>query len=114
MNMTTQQNSSIDDTSRSVEPAAWMAILATSAAIVFLAALHVLSPEFSPSWRMISEYAFGHYAWLLSLMFLSWGLGTWALVIAIWSQVHTRAGKVGMIFLIVAGLGEALASVFDI
>ena len=78
--MTTQQNSSIDDTSRIVEPAAWMAILATSAAIVFLAALHVLSPEFSPSWRMISEYAFGHYAWLLSLMFLSWGLGTWALV----------------------------------
>ena len=114
MNMTTQQNSSIDDTSRIVEPAAWMAILATSAAIVFLAALHVLSPEFSPSWRMISEYAFGHYAWLLSLMFLSWGLGTWALVIAIWSQVHTRAGKVGMMFLIVAGLGEALASVFDI
>src|SRR5579864_2014985 len=71
--MTTQQNSSIDEMSRIVEPAAWMAILATSAAIVFLAALHVLSPEFSPSWRMISEYAFGHYAWLLSLMFLSWG-----------------------------------------
>jgi hypothetical protein len=36
---------------------------------------------------VISEYAFGHYAWVLSSMFLSWGIGSWALVIAIWSQV---------------------------
>jgi len=32
--------------------------------------LHVLSPEFSPSRRVISEYALGHYPWVLSLMFL--------------------------------------------
>jgi hypothetical protein len=51
-------------------PAAWVAILATGATLILLAALHVLSPEFSPSWRVISEYALGHYAWVLSLMFL--------------------------------------------
>jgi len=42
------------------ESAAWLAILATGATIFLLVSLHALSPEFSPSWRMISEYAFGH------------------------------------------------------
>ena len=100
--------------SRIVAPAAWLAIVATAAALVLLGALHALSPEFSPSWRVISEYAFGHHAWLLSLMFLSWGIGTWALVLTLWSEVHTSPGKVGLCFLIVAGMGEALASIFDI
>jgi Protein of unknown function (DUF998) len=102
------------DPSRIVEPAAWLAILATAATLLLLAALHVLSPEFSPSWRVISEYAFGHYGWVLSLMFLSWGIGSWALGVAIWSQVRTKAGKVGLWFLVVAGIGEAMASVFDV
>jgi len=96
------------------EPAGWVAILATLAAILLLAALHVLSPEFSPSWRVVSEYAFGHYAWVLSLMFVSWAIGSWALVIAIWSQVHTNPGKVGLWFLMIAGIGEAMASAFDV
>jgi Protein of unknown function (DUF998) len=96
------------------ELAAWLAILATGATILLLVSLHALSPEFSPSWRMISEYAFGHYPWVLSLMFLSWGIGSWALVVAIWSQVQTNSGKVGLWFLIIAGTGEAMASVFDI
>jgi Protein of unknown function (DUF998) len=73
-----------------------------------------LSPEFDPSWRMVSEYAFGHYGWALSLMFLSWGLSSWALAVAIWSQVKTTAGKVGLWFLVMAGIGEAMASVFDV
>jgi len=50
--------------------AAWLAIFLTGATILLLTALHVLSPTFSPSWRVISEYTFGHYAWMLSLMFL--------------------------------------------
>jgi hypothetical protein len=96
------------------ELAAWLAMLATGATLLLLATLHVLSPEFSPSWRVISEYAFGHYAWVLSLMFLSWGISSWALAAAIWSQVHTNVGKVGLWFLIIAGIGEGMASAFDI
>jgi hypothetical protein len=97
-----------------VEWAAWLAILATVATLLLLAALHVLSPEFSPSWRVISEYALGHYAWVLSLMFLFWGVSSWALAVAIWSEVHTRAGRIGSWFLIIAGVGEAMASAFDL
>ena len=63
---------------------------------------------------MVSEYAFGHYAWVLSLMFVSWAIGSWALVIAIRSQVHTNAGKVGLWLLVVAGIGEAMTTVFDV
>lgn len=102
------------DTSKIVTPAAWLAIIMTAATILLLASLHILSPEFAPSWRMVSEYALGHYGWVLSLMFLSWGVSSWALAVAIWSQVQTTAGKVGLWFLIVAGIGEAMASVFDV
>jgi hypothetical protein len=96
------------------EPAAWLAILLTGATILLLAALHVLSPEFSPSWRVISEYAFGHYAWVLFLLFLCMGTSSWALAVAVWSEVHTAGGKVGLWLLLVAGLGGVMAAFFDI
>jgi len=95
-------------------PAARLAIATTVAALLLLASLHILSPEFAPSWRMVSEYAYGHFGWVLSLMFLAWGISAWALAVAIWSQVTTKAGKIGLWFLIIAGIGEAMASVFDI
>ena len=91
-----------------------LSIAAAVAVLLLLASLHVLSPEFDPSFRMVSEYALGHYGWVLSLMFLAWGISSWALAVAIWSQVKTKAGKVGLWFLVIAGLGEAMASVFDV
>jgi len=91
-----------------------LAIAASTAALLLLASLHMLSPEFDPSWRMVSEYANGQYGWVLSLMFVSWAVSSWALAFAIWSQVRTRAGQIGLVFLIAAGIGEAMASVFDI
>lgn len=93
---------------------ALLAIVTAAATLLLLAGLHILSPEFNPSWRMVSEYALGHYNWVLSLMFLAWGVSSWALALAIWSQVNTVAGKVGWWFLVIAGFGEAMASVFDI
>jgi hypothetical protein len=63
---------------------------------------------------MISEYALGQHGWVLSLFFLAWGLSSWALAAIIWSQVQTKAGKVGLWILLVAGLGQVMASVFDV
>jgi DNA-directed RNA polymerase specialized sigma24 family protein len=42
------------------------------------------------------------------------GVSSWALALAIRSQVRTRAARVGLAFLVVAGCGQALAAVFDI
>ncbi|HEX8881741.1 MAG TPA: DUF998 domain-containing protein [Candidatus Acidoferrum sp.] len=102
------------DPAKIVTPAAWLATILAVATILLLAGLHLASPEFDPSWRMISEYAFGHYGWVLSLMFLCWGTSSWALTVGIWSQVRTKSGKVGLWILVVAGIGEAMASVFDV
>ncbi len=93
---------------------ALLAMVAAAATLLLLASLHVLSPEFDPSFRMVSEYALGHYGWVLSLMFLAWGMSAWALAVALWPQVNTRAGKVGLWFLVIAGIGSAMASVFDV
>ncbi len=91
-----------------------LSIAASIAALVSLAILHILSPEFAPSWRMVSEYANGEYGWVLSLMFIFWAFSSWILAFTIWSEVKTTAGKIGLYFLIASGIGEAMASVFDI
>ena len=82
--------------------------------LLLLASLHFLSPDFDPSFRMVSEYALGHYGWVLSLMFLAWGISAWALAAAIRSQVKGRAGNVGWWLLVIVGVGEAMAAVFDV
>ena len=105
---------SATDTAKICAPAAWAAIAAAGAVLLLLAGLHGLSPEFDPSFRVLSEYANGGYSWVLSLLFLAWALSSWALAVAIWSQVNGIGGKLGLGFLIAAGVGEAMASVFDI
>jgi hypothetical protein len=63
---------------------------------------------------MVSEYANGRYGWVLSLMFLTWGLSTWALAACLAPDLRGVAGRFGLAMLVVAGAGEAMASVFDI
>ena len=94
--------------------AARLSLAASVAAVLSLASLHILSPEFDPSWRVVSEYALGHYGWVLSLMFFAWALSSWALVFAIRPEVRTIGGRIGLVFLVAAGVGEAMASVFDL
>jgi hypothetical protein len=94
--------------------AARLSQVAAAAALVALAALHILSPEFEPSRRMVSEYALGDYNWVLALMFLTWGLSCGALFFAIRSHIPTVGGKIGLVFLITATIGMSMASVFDV
>ena len=91
-----------------------VAIGTSVAVLVLLAILHILSPEFNPAWRMVSEYANGKYAWVLSLLFFLWGVGSLALAYTLWPHLPTTMGKIGLFFLIAAGIGEAMAAVFDI
>lgn len=94
--------------------AARVSFIAAVASLVFLAALHVLSPEFNPSSRMVSEYALGSYSWVLSLMFLAWALSCVTLVFAIRPDVRTLGGKIGLGFLLLSALGMGMAAVFDV
>jgi len=99
---------------RGLVTAARIAIAATAAVPLLLGALRLLSPEFDPAWRAVSEYANGDYSWMLSLMFACWAMGTWALAYALHPLLQTPAGKIGLCCLIAAGTGEAMAVVFDI
>ena len=91
-----------------------LAIAACIVVLLLLASLHILSPEFDPAWRMVSEYANGQYACVLSLLFVCWGISSWALAYTLRSQMQTTGGKIGLAFLVAAGIGEAMAAVFDI
>jgi hypothetical membrane protein len=91
--------------------------LALSATVISLAALlylHFVSPEFSPSWRMISEYAKGKYEWLLTVFFLSGGLSVWCAAFSIWSLMQDTWGKIGVVLLFISGIGGLMASIFNI
>ena len=102
------------DPSKISVPAGRLAVGAAVVALAALVALHVVSPELDPSWRMVSEYALGSHGWLLSTMFVGWGVSSFALLFAIASQVRKVGGKVGLVFLGAAGVGELMASVFDV
>ena len=91
-----------------------LAIGMSAAVLILLVSLHFLSPEFNPAWRMVSEYANGKYPGILSVMFFLWGAASWALAYMLWPHLQTTAGKIGLFFLIAAGIGEAMAAVFDI
>jgi hypothetical membrane protein len=91
------------------------AVITTSLlSLLCLAILHIVSPEFDPSWRMVSEYALGNHQWALTLFFLFWGTSSCCLAIALRKNVTSKAGKAGVLFLFVSGIGTALASLFDV
>jgi hypothetical protein len=94
--------------------AAWLAIGATLVSALALLALHVLSPQFHPSWRMVSEYANGNHRWVLTVVFLTWALGSFALAFALRPSVSGWVGAAGLVFLMLAGAGEAMGGLFDI
>ena len=95
-------------------PAARISIGSAVAALGFLVVLHAISPEFDPSWRMVSEYALGQFKWVLSLMFFAWALSTLALFLAIRRQITTTGGKIGLGLLIISAVGMGLAIIFDV
>jgi len=92
---------------------AYLSFRIAATTVALLAALHVFSPEFDHSWRMVSEYALGNYGWVLALMFRAQALSCIALFFAIRSQTQTVRGKIGLFFLFAACVGLTLAAIFN-
>ncbi len=83
-------------------------------ALLSLLVLHVVSPEFQPSWRMVSEYALGEHRWLITTFFMSWGVSSLLLALVMWPIVESSWARAGVILLLVSGVGEILGGVFDV
>lgn len=79
-----------------------------------LLALHFMSPEFNPAWRMVSEYALGKNKWLLTLFFISWGLSTLMLPVLLWNEVHSIWFSIGLILTGISGIGALMGGLFDV
>lgn len=82
--------------------------------LLALIALHVVSPEFAPSWRMISEYAMGRYKWLITTFFYGWGLSSMLLAIVLWTKLSTTWALVGVALLALSAVGEIMGGLFDV
>jgi hypothetical protein len=91
-----------------------LALVTTAISLTALMMLHFLSPEFSPAWRMVSEYAKGKYEWLLTLFFLSGSVSVWCAALSLWSLVQNVWGSIGVVFLFISGFGGLMASIFNV
>lgn len=95
----------------------WLAPLALASgalALICLAVLHVVSPEFQPSWRMISEYAMGRYKILISSFFYCWSVSSIFLSVLLWNEVTTGWGVLGVVLLFISAIGEIMGGLFDV
>jgi hypothetical protein len=93
--------------------AARLSLASGATFVVLLAVLHFVKPDLDPSWRVISEYALGDYGWIMTIAFLAWGLSAISLFVAIRFQIHTLAGRIGLVFLLVGAAGPILAGLFQ-
>ena len=90
-------------------------ILATGAmSLLCLLLLHFVSPEYDPSWRMISEYAMGKYKALLTAFFVLSAASTMMLPILLWNETAGLWSKVGLVLVVLSGIGSLMGGLFDL
>lgn len=82
--------------------------------LVCLLALHIASPEFKPGWRMVSEYALGRHKWLLTGMFVLWGLCSGLTAFLLWNVVTTKWAMFGTVLVFISGIGALMGGLFDV
>ena len=86
----------------------------SAASLCFLAALHFVSPEFAPSWRMISEYALGRHKWLITGFFVCWAVAGLALTALLATKVSGPWAVTGVVLLGLSAIGALMGGLFDI
>lgn len=93
---------------------AQLTLLCGGLSLLCLLVLHFASPEFSPAWRMVSEYALGRHNWLLAAFFLLWGLGSILLSVLLWGEVGGLWARLGVMLLLVSAVGGIMGGLFDV
>ncbi|GAC1623667.1 MAG: hypothetical protein NVS4B9_15140 [Ktedonobacteraceae bacterium] len=74
---------------------------------------HLLRPDLDPISRYISEYAVGHYSFLMTIAFLALATGSLALCIALARGIPLAArSRSGLILLALWSLGGFIVSIF--
>lgn len=86
-------------------------IVACVAYFAVLALLHIIKPEVTPSWQTLSIYARGDWEWIGQLAYCLLGLTHIGMFFVLRNQVKSRYGKVGLGFLLIAGIGGIFGGV---
>ena len=80
--------------------------------VIILILLHFIKPEFSPLWRMISEYEIGRFGWMMRVAFFSWGASVLTSVTVIWPSLVNVGGIIGRWWLALIGIALFGAGIF--
>jgi len=88
--------------------AAGFTLVAAVAYLVILGLLHIIKPEVTPSWQTLSIYARGDWGWIGQLAYILLGVTHLGLFMVLRTQMKSRYGKVGLAFLLIAGIGGIL------
>ncbi len=83
-------------------------------AFILVAVLHLLSPEFSPIKRAMSDYAHSRYGWLMRIAFAGLGTSLFMLAEAFRRIALSTPQFSGGILLAVAGTATLIAGLFPI
>jgi Protein of unknown function (DUF998) len=91
---------------------AHLSLWAAALFLVLVAALHIIKPEFDPTWRFISEYAIGRHGWVMVLAFFSLAFSCVTSFFAIRSLITTTGGRVGLALLLVSAVSLVMGGIF--
>ena len=94
---------------------ATFAIVGIAYFLIAVIALHFLRPHYNPIRRLVSEYAVGPYAFLMTSAFFGLSLGSLALVIGLYQAVsRTWRSWLGLFFFGTWAVGIMIAGIFPV
>ncbi len=82
--------------------------------LLALITLHIVSSEFKPNFRMVSEYALGNHKWILTVFFICWGLCCITAAFLLYNIVTTGWAKFGVLLVLITGIGAIMGGLFDV
>jgi hypothetical membrane protein len=94
--------------------AAVLSIITGAISLLSLLILHFTSPEFNPSWRMVSEYALGKIQVDSNHLLLFMGASSILLAIHLLDLVSSFWAFFGLALLLISGIGAICGGLFDV